>query len=174
MNRIFNARLAKWTTLAFAVSWFNCHLTPEQIRAMTDAGLDYRTDMDLENIFHKVGMESYEWGTQISADHDGMPDYNHQSGYSVLADDVSMAVIQEEAVAGNQVLRNDIADILAQPFDYDQNPINQKFFADLNAISPDPDHFGHYLENKALVCPETTRLFVDEYLHSTQKSASFE
>ncbi|MGZ3707186.1 MAG: hypothetical protein ACXVA8_14240, partial [Bdellovibrionota bacterium] len=164
-TRLMESKLSEWQTLAFAYRTFGCNLTSDQSQRIAHAGLNVVADTDLQHLFDSMGLRPNEWSTEIFSDppFERYPVYEHQSGFNLLTLDVSMAIAQERALAGNQPLADGIQKILAS---YDSAKEGyaryQKY---MNAILPDPNFFSaDYPKNVSYICPELTELFVDRYL----------
>jgi hypothetical protein len=166
--RILSENLPSWERWAYVVAAFKCSLTFQQLATLAAAGFRQDDDLQMEHIFRDVGLKSFEWSTQISADPQNYPDkpWEHQSGFSMFSETVAMALIQERATAGNSLLTEALEKIriyFLQNYYAEELRFNQI----LNGIVPSPDFFGQgYVINRASLCPEVANIFVTEYLRS--------
>jgi hypothetical protein len=159
--RILESHMPVWRSLAFAVSTFNCTISADQKDALTRSGFDVAKEVDFEKIFASLGLGDGDWGTNVHGGED--PAWEHMSGFTFLINDVVMTIAQERARAGNAVLQQALDRVRAS-FAAHYTGSKLAFFSTLNDLVPDPDWEGDYFKNIGYVCPELTRVFVEEAL----------
>lgn len=159
--RIMLARVPPGRSLGFAVASLGCALSAEQRASLTSAGVDPRAALDRDAIFSEVRYPSALWGTNVLGDPGNEAPYDHQSGYSYLAIDIGMVLVQDLARAGDLRLQSGLAQIVAYTGSaYAGSQL--AYFAALNELVPDPQYFGgHFRENLAEICPALGDAFVE-------------
>jgi hypothetical protein len=164
--RLLQNRAAPWQSLVFAYDVLGCTLAPEDAAAISKAGLDFQKDSDAAAIFALVGVEPGDWSTQVLGDSPEFtyPPWEHQSGFSFLAEGAAMAMIRDRAQGGDSVFQDALTKILASyPSQHSGDEL--QFFQTLYQDLPDLDHFGGEFEtNKGYVCPELAKLTAAAYL----------
>jgi hypothetical protein len=164
--RILTEKLPVWERWAYVVSALQRSLSPAQFEALEKAGFNPNGDLQMAKIFGDIGMESFEWSTQIAADKQNYVDKpcEYQTGLSMFSELLAMTLLQEKAKSGNEALAEALKKILVYfsvNYSGDDLQINQV----LNEIVPSPDFFGPgYSQNRKLVRPEAVIILVDEVL----------
>jgi hypothetical protein len=164
-KRILQDKLKNFKSLTFAVSALACSFSEDQRTKFRNAGLDLEKDLDLGNIFKDLQIEARDWSTQIFKDPPSYADkpWEHQAGYSYLAADLSMAVVQELAV--NDATLAIGVESIKKYYSTKYSGQVLKFYQTMNATVLDLDLFGGSFEkNLSYVCPRLAEIFADEYL----------
>lgn len=165
-ERLLSNSVSRSERLAFAVFALDCKLSEAQNLAIQKAALP---PADVKQIaitaFAKTGLGKNQFGTGIFDDiNQPGPDWNHQSGYGFLSEDVAMAILTQESLAGDAALDAALKDI-EKYWASSQKGDELKFFTDLNSIIVSIGHFSDgYQSNRARICPRTTEIFTAAYI----------
>ncbi len=162
---ILERKLGIWQRLGFAVNSLECKFTDEQKKVFENAGRDVAQDIDLGVLFKQVGLSNSDWGTEIFGDDkDVKRPWDHQSGFGYLAENIAMIIVQNLALEGNETLKNALQTVEVN-LRNDHLGSELEFLLKLNESIPYLDDFGkNYEANRSAVCPELTRVFVNEYI----------
>jgi hypothetical protein len=162
--RILDTTVPDWQSLAFAMKNLNCALSSDQQDQITKSGLPYATDTDPLLIFQKLNIAPKDWSTEIDPTATPSPIYDHQSGFGFLALDAAMAIVSKKADAGDQEFQKALAQLI-KTVPPEEGSDYVDFYNVLFGILPDPNYFGgNVTANEALICPELTKIFTQEYL----------
>lgn len=166
-RRLFEAKLGREKTLAFAVAALACPMTADDWAILEGRGYERAPAggaIALPPIFAGLGMRGREWGMAVTARDGGEPGkpWEHQNGYGFLTGSFAFAIVDEHARDGNEVLKEALAKISSY-IDVRYSGEERAHHHLMNRIVSDPGIFsGRYEQHIGYVCPELKGLLLDE------------
>ncbi|MBS1959906.1 MAG: hypothetical protein JST80_10565 [Bdellovibrionales bacterium] len=164
--RILEEKVPLYKRLGFAVKALNCRLNATQLASVRTTPKYAEINIDWSTLLSTNGISNSLWTTQIFSDPMDSPLYQVHTGFGYLSHIVATAIAQNLSRAGNTALQSGLLSMEQSLTLARTGRPDTSYFTMVNHVVPDPEYFSkEFGRRNQLICPELSRLLVDELLH---------